>query len=367
MLEGGLEAFLTSPYGESIRQWGHATRDLTTALLSNLFQAEVSIENPELRATTPEELEAALPMPALMAQVDLLLASGDLATGLLLVGADDASLISELAPGLAGGELAEQSPEDRLANVLNDLVDTLNRANPGEGSFAIAGVSTVESPEAIAETVQGLGDELAELSYALTLTNIIEGRVVHVLPLDFLIKLAGLFGDEEMATAPPPERTARPSAEPRPARPTGDGRGPRDQARVALGHTPSGLGGVSGAADLGALGAGLGAAEPTVRAAQFAPLPGETHGEQALSNIDLLLDVSLNVTVELGRALMTIKEILALGPGSIVELDKLAGEPVDILVNERPIAKGEVVIVDENFGVRVTDITTPAKRVASLR
>ncbi|MEI0492588.1 flagellar motor switch protein FliN [Brachyspira intermedia] len=74
------------------------------------------------------------------------------------------------------------------------------------------------------------------------------------------------------------------------------------------------------------------------------------------NNIGLLMDVTINVTVELGRARLSIKEILSLGEGSIIELQKLAGEPVDLLVNGKLIAKGEVVVIDECFGVRVTDI-----------
>lgn len=80
-------------------------------------------------------------------------------------------------------------------------------------------------------------------------------------------------------------------------------------------------------------------------------------------NISLIMDVPLQVTVELGRTHRLIKDVLEFGPGSIIELDKLAGEPVDILVNGRPIAKGEVVVIDESFGVRITDIIHPAKRL----
>jgi flagellar motor switch protein FliN/FliY len=76
------------------------------------------------------------------------------------------------------------------------------------------------------------------------------------------------------------------------------------------------------------------------------------------------MDVPLQVTVELGRTQKMVKEVLALGPGSVLELDKLAGEPVDILVNEKPIAKGEVVVIDENFGIRVTEILAPRDRVS---
>lgn len=81
------------------------------------------------------------------------------------------------------------------------------------------------------------------------------------------------------------------------------------------------------------------------------------------NNIGLLMDVPLQIAVELGRSTKKIREILEFGQGSIIELDKLAGEPVDILVNGKTIAKGEVVVIDESFGVRITDIIHPSKRL----
>lgn len=77
---------------------------------------------------------------------------------------------------------------------------------------------------------------------------------------------------------------------------------------------------------------------------------------QASANIDFLMDVSLRVTVELGRTQMTLRQVLDLQPGSVVELDRLAGDPVDIFVNERLIARGEVVVVDDKFGVKITEL-----------
>jgi flagellar motor switch protein FliN/FliY len=99
-----------------------------------------------------------------------------------------------------------------------------------------------------------------------------------------------------------------------------------------------------------------------VRSIGFEPLQVGVASE-AMGNIALLLDVPMRVTVELGRTKMTIKEILGLGEGSIIELDKLAGEPVDILVNDKLIAQGEVVVIDENFAVRVTKIVSPMERI----
>ncbi len=84
------------------------------------------------------------------------------------------------------------------------------------------------------------------------------------------------------------------------------------------------------------------------------------------SNLEFILDIPLEVTVELGRAKMLISELLHLGQGSVIELTKLAGEPMEILVNQKLIARGEVVVVNEKFGVRLTDIISPAERVKQL-
>ncbi len=90
-------------------------------------------------------------------------------------------------------------------------------------------------------------------------------------------------------------------------------------------------------------------------------------GRHLPTNIEMLLDISLPLTIELGRTNMMIRDILELGHGSIVELDKLAGEPVDVLVNEKVIARGEVVVIDENFGVRITSLVGMEERIKSLR
>jgi len=83
-------------------------------------------------------------------------------------------------------------------------------------------------------------------------------------------------------------------------------------------------------------------------------------------NLDLLMDVVLPISIELGSTRMSIQDILNLGPGSVVELNKLAGEPVDLLVNNKVVAKGEVVVIDENFGLRVTSLISPEERLKSL-
>lgn len=89
--------------------------------------------------------------------------------------------------------------------------------------------------------------------------------------------------------------------------------------------------------------------------------------EASTRDIDFLLDIPLEVTAELGRTKMLIRDLLQLGQGSVIELDKIAGEPMEILVNNRLVARGEVVVVNEKFGVRLTDIISPTERIRQLK
>lgn len=86
-----------------------------------------------------------------------------------------------------------------------------------------------------------------------------------------------------------------------------------------------------------------------------------------VQNLDFILDIPLKVSVELGRTTLVIKDLLQLGQGSVLELDKLAGEPLEILVNGKLVAKGEVVVVNEKFGIRLTDIISPIERIEGLK
>jgi flagellar motor switch protein FliN len=155
--------------------------------------------------------------------------------------------------------------------------------------------------------------------------------------------------------------------------------------QAALGGAPVGAGaqqagqqqqqpaGFGGGMNMGA-GAGQGGGgmmgmqmggSPSVQSVQFPNLSPAGGGSEQ-GNIGLLMDVYMEMTVELGRTRKLIKEILGMGEGTIIELDKLAGEPVDILVNHKLIAKGEVVVIDENFGVRVTEIVSPMDRMTGM-
>jgi flagellar motor switch protein FliN/FliY len=101
--------------------------------------------------------------------------------------------------------------------------------------------------------------------------------------------------------------------------------------------------------------------------AEFADLPGGATAGNGQLNLDLILDVRLTLTLEVGRTRISVRNLLALTQGSVVELDKLAGEPLDVFVNGTLVAHGEVVVVNEKFGIRMLDVVSPEKRVESIK
>ena len=104
----------------------------------------------------------------------------------------------------------------------------------------------------------------------------------------------------------------------------------------------------------------------SAEAPELESVPTNPDSEGEGNNLDLIMDIPLRVTVELGRSRMVVSELLNLGQGSVIELNKLAGEPMEILVNDKLVARGEAVVVNEKFGVRLTDIISPKERVEQL-
>lgn len=213
----------------------------------------------------------------------------------------------------------------------------------------------------LGDVAQGAPAVRAHLALART-----DGSVVAIqliLPSTLLMALAERL---DPAAAAPAEIEA-PREEPtplrRPVASAAGGAGHDEPRGFGLSDDP---GNISPLRPAGTFGASVGD-DVDVFPVRFPPLPGVSAGTvPGPRSLDLIMDVAMRVTVELGRSTMTVEDVLALGPGSVIELNKLAGEPVDILVNDQLIARGEVVVVDENFGVRVTEIVSPRRRATAM-
>ena len=205
-------------------------------------------------------------------------------------------------------------------------------------------------PNAIEATVDALSEAAGEpiglrIDFSLSLPDGASAPIALAVPAGLVARIAALSAAAPAADVPP-LGDAPAAAMP-----------PSELGGVAAGDAPElpplpGLEGFGGPSE-----------DVAVHRVRF-PTLGPSDPRGALpSSIDLILDVALRVTVELGRSTLTVQDVLALGPGSVVELNKLAGEPVDILINDRPIARGEVVVVDENFDVRVTEVLSRRSRI----
>lgn len=269
-------------------------------------------------------------------------AFGDGLTGAvaLALDADAADRLGDHLTPEALGDQVFAAIASRFATVLGSEVTVTPAAAAAAGS-------------ALAQS--GLGEDIAQAFTPLAVGGAEAGH--WLLLLDESIALA-LTGDQATATAEAAVAAlpAVPAPAPVPAAPAS---APAPALVPAATPAPA-------AAAPRPLRAVPPAGQPVpVQPAAFGEI-GRADGSGDLHNIDLLLDVPLQVTVELGRTRRPIKDVLALGPGSVLELDKLAGEPVDVLVNGQLVARGEVVVIDENFGVRITDIVSPVDRVRSL-
>ncbi|MBE7559995.1 flagellar motor switch protein FliN [bacterium] len=226
---------------------------------------------------------------------------------------------------LTGAEELGPAQQTALAGLMNQTLERANEALSQATSMAIAAgppsVSLVKSgtPE-FKMSLPSTSERLALIGYAYFADEKLQGTFYQAVP-GTMIELLVAARPAAAAAAKPMEAPKTPTAPPR--------EGPR--------------------------------ARPVVFDELTATPPVDT------TNLELILDIGLSIRVELGRTSMKVRDILELGPGSVVELDKLAGEPVELLVNDKLFAKGEVVVIDENFGVRITDILSIRDRIESLR
>ncbi len=231
--------------------------------------------------------------------------------------------------------------------------------------------------------------EFVKVSFQMTIGDLVNSEIMQLYPLDFAKKLYDMFmegalgGSDSSSSAPQPEPQPAPqpaaSAAPPPAAPMpnmGEGQGMGQMPSYGMpgmdmnqmqgmGQMPPGYGAPYQMPGYGMPPYGMPYPYPqqpapqpnvNVQPAQFQGFASNVSPVQQKENIDLIMDVPLDVKVELGRTSKSIKDVLEFAPGTVIELNKIAGEPVDVLVNGKYVAKGEVVVLEENFAVRITEI-----------
>jgi flagellar motor switch protein FliN/FliY len=325
--------------------------------LSILTGKTVRIGDPVVKARPAADLVASLPEEVVDVRVDL--TDGLQGEHAYIIPADVAASVAGLMMGQAGAEL-DEATLSAVSEAISQITGTMATA-VGTQIGRVVKTSVPDLRKTSRSQVRvPQGEYLVSAEYPLSIEGSPGSRMVELFSLSLVKEIISLSegGSPEGAEAGafPAQGPAAPRAAARAA-------APRAQA-AASGTGQAGYQQTFGQA-FGGPAASPAMAPPNVQPVQFANLqPAPMGGEQG--NIGLLMDVFMEMTVELGRTRKRIKDILGIGEGTIIELDKLAGEPVDILVNHKLIAKGEVVVIDENFGVRVTEIVSQIDRMNDL-
>lgn len=399
---------------DALGEIGNISFGTAATALSTLLRHKVEITTPTVSVVKRDDLSNDMPFPHVVIKVDY--ADGFVGSNVLAIKVSDAQVIADLMLGGDGnvepGELNELHLS-AVAEAMNQMMGSAATSMSTIFSMAVnitpPNVEVLDLAEEHASNLFPDEETLVKISFRLLVEGLIDSSIMHLVPFSFaktiLAKLTGKNQAEQAPQAPdtpvppmsqePAPAAAQPSAS-APQQPVNGlgqapGMAPHNMPVDGYGMpapgyapVPQGMPGGYGVPQpgygagyaggygmpqpgYGAPMSGYAAAPVNVQPAQFASFGTPDAAIASNPNLNLLLDIPLQVTVELGRTRKQIREILELGPGSILELDKLAGEPVDILVNNKLIAKGEVVVIDENFGVRVTDILSQAERINKLQ
>jgi len=345
--------------------------------LSKLLDQKVEITTPEVELMSFKELIEAYDRPCVLIKVEYV--EGIEGLSILVINTKDAAVIADLMMGGDGLDGLEQEMLNEISisavgeamnqmmgaasTSMSNILDTLVNISPPEAEF-------INLDDVIEEGRDWFdpGEEIVVTSFNLKIGDLIDSTFKQLSSFDFIKKMAnsllsgqtGLMDnseDEQEGNAVEAEEVSSAESQTEPeTKPEAKPTEPKKDSAANPGATSSSRRESRKITE---------EEKVDMHTAQF-PEFNEQNTQPLPNNMELIKDVPLEVTVRLGKTVMKIRDILELGDGSIIELDKLAGEPVDLLVNGKLVAKGEVVVIDENFGFRVKDIISPSERLSTL-
>ncbi|WP_026881223.1 flagellar motor switch phosphatase FliY [Clostridium akagii] len=341
---------------------GNISMGSASTALSTVISQQVNITTPVVSITTLKELRSTFEVPNIA--LDVKYTSGIVGENLLVMKVTDAGVIANLMMGGDGKAKIENLSEIELSAVseaMNQMIGSaatsmatmlLREVNISPPTSEILDSNTKEITSAITDD-----ETIVEVAFRLTIGDLVDSTIMQVLPIETAKKISAIMmGVQSGGSSDTPEKE-KPSEQ------------INNNTNVSGGNVQAEQNNQQSQAQ-----------EPQyiqekpiernqppveVQRAAFQPLQ-ETQNYSAPKNIDLIMDVPLEISVVLGRTKKNIRDILNFGTGSLIELDKLAEEPVEILVNGKKVAYGEVVVVDENFGVRITSIVSSEERIRSI-
>ena len=357
------QAMLTDIEKDMLGEIGNISMGSASTALYQIINQKVNITTPVVTITTLNEIKKVFDTPTVVLDVEY--TKGIVGRNILIIQIQDAAVIANLMMGGDGKVETHELTEIEISAVQEAM-------NQMIGSSATSMATMLNRTVDISPPVSKIWNDKSELlsdnisedepivrvNFRMTIGDLVDSSIMQVLPIPTAKKIGDIMmgtdtGDEaqEAQVAPQPQVVPEPQVAPQPQVTPQPQPQPQPQVTYQQPVYEQPI-----------------QPKPPVEVhpAAFEPLtyPSSTPPPE---NIDLILDVPLDISVVLGRTKKSIKDILALGTGSLIELEKLAEEPVEILVNGKKIAFGEVVVVDENFGVRITSIVSNAEKIKSLK
>lgn len=367
------EELLSDLEKDLLGEVGNISMGSASTALYQLLNQKVNITTPVVTVTTIKQIKENFDVPNIILDVEYV--EGISGRNMLMMKISDAAVIANCMMGGDGKIESDELSEIEISAVQEAMNQMIGSAATSMATMFGRRVDISPPQSTLWESKeQSLSNDIEEeekvvrISFDLEVGDVLKSNIMQILPLNTAKKIVSIMMGEEQVQAPvdAPVSEPAPTLASAPTMPSSSQ--PTYEAPVhgqPAYQQPAYEAPVNYAAPMSHTQPMM---QPAVEVqkANFAPL-GTEHVRKSHDNIDLILDVALDISVVLGRTKKSIRDILNLGNGSLIELNRLADEPVEVLVNGKVIAEGEVVVIDENFGVRINNIVSGADRIKSLR
>lgn len=353
------EELITDIEKDLLGEIGNISMGSASTALYQLINRQVNITTPKVSVTTLKEIKDSFNYPNIILDVEY--TSGITGRNILIMQTKDAAVIANLMMGGDGQVETTELSEMEISAVQEAMNQMIGSAATSMATMFAREVNISppkskiwkEMTESITDKIPE-NEAIVEVNFDLTIEGLLKSNMMQILPIDTAKKIVSIMmGEEEVIKVDEIAELTEVAS-------TLDSTNEIDYNKEPIVENKPII------QEERKVESKIINNPVEVHDASFEPLSQGIKGESH-KNIDLILDVPLNVSVVLGRTKKTIKDILDLSTGSLIELDKLAEEPVEVLVNGKKIAYGEVVVVDENFGVRITSIISGVDRIKSLK
>lgn len=358
---------------DAIGEISNISMGTAATTLSSLLNQKVDITTPRVAISEWDELAGNYDRPCVLLQISY--KEGLDGSNILIVKERDVKIITDLMMGGAGEANDDESLTDLHLSAIGEAMNQMMGSAATSMSTMFNRKIDISPPVAdIMELYSEAADRIPELLkgkfvkvvFSMKIGDLIDSEIMQLYRVDFAKGLMDIFTASNSEPEPEPAPAPAPQPAPQP-QPMPQQAAPQPMPQMGYGMPPQGYGmpqpgygmppqGYAMPQQPAMMGQPQMRQDVNVQPAAFQPFAGDLVSFSQKENIDLIMDVPLEVTVELGRTKKSIKDILEFTPGTIVELNKIAGEAIDVLVNGKYVAKGEVVVIEESFGVRITEI-----------